>query len=240
VVLVLAGVVCFYGLLYTTDRNLQKVRNAVVSVFKAIKPKAEVKEFLEYRELFVKGNNGNILEVATGEETVELSRESSIKILNQTIPGVTTSSKVVVPATFRYHIDMSGEWSLIQEENRLYVIAPALQPSLPVAFDSEKMQKFNPAGWSRYFAGGNMAELVKTITPELKNRAIDKENMKRFEPDARQSIAKFVQTWLVGKELWDTGKIDEIYIYFPEELVDTQDKTRVPDFKYEINQDLRL
>ncbi len=240
VTLVLAAVLCFYGLLYTTDRNIQKVRNAVVSLFQAVKPRAEIKEFMEYRELFVKGNNGNILEVATGEETVELSRETTIKILGKTVPGATASSTVIVPATFRYHIDINAEWNLIQEENRLFVIAPALAPSLPIAFDSEKMQKINPTGWSRYFAGGNMEELVKTITPELKNRAIDQENMKRFEADAKQSIAKFVQTWLAGKELWDIGKIDEIYIYFPNELVDTHDKNRVPDFKYELEKNIRL
>lgn len=224
------------GFVYLTDKGMSMAKGTISKVVTAFRPINVVECFHDYCETQISGNEGNILEVATGEETVELSRESTLKMFNKAVPFGTIKSKIIIPATFRYHIDLNGQWDLIEDGNRLHVIAPSLQPSLPIAFDTAKMQKINSEGLSRFLAGSNMAELEKTITPELKTRATDPENIDRYGQEAKHSIAKFLQTWLIGEGLWKEGKYEEILVYFDGDLIDTANPATVPEIKLGIEQ----
>ncbi|MDF1754777.1 MAG: hypothetical protein P1U89_18470 [Verrucomicrobiales bacterium] len=232
--LMVIGIIAVAGcFLFVTNKGMNMTKETVVRVFRGFKPTKVISGFNEWRDLQVTSNEGNILEVATGEQTVELSRESSIEMFGKTVPGITASSKIVVPATFRYHIDLKGTWNLIEDGNRLHVVAPPLQPSLPIAFDTEKMERINPEGWSKYISGANMKELEKSITPELKLKATDPENIKLFEAEAKKSIAKFLQTWLIGEKEWAEGRFEEIIVYFDGDVIDTEIKDLMPDAKIE-------
>lgn len=208
----------------------ERTRDTFMDMFRTYRPQKVVSTFNEYRDLFVQGNEGNILEVATGEEVVELTRTDSVKILGRIVPGVTQVSRIVVPATFRYHIDLNGNWDMIDDGNRLHVIAPKIQPSLPVAFDTEKMEKINES-WARYLTGSNMSELEKSITPKLISRAQDPEMVAKFREEAKTSIAKFLSTWLTSRGAWEPGQYEQIIVYFEGELVDTDNPETEPDLK---------
>ncbi len=227
VFLIIAAVVAFGGFLWLSGKSLDNAKETVMEMFETYRPKKTYESFLEYRDLQVQGNDGNILEVATGEQIIELTREDSVQVLGKVLP-VKTTSRINVPATFRYHIDLKGDWKLIEDEDRLHVVAPPLKPSLPVAFDSSKMQKNNP-GWFNYITGDSMIELEKTITPELEKKAKDPEQAKLFEDKAKLSIAKFLQTWLMGEGQWAEGKYEQIIVYFDEADVDTSDKLTRPN-----------
>ncbi|MDF1814393.1 MAG: hypothetical protein P1V20_19465 [Verrucomicrobiales bacterium] len=233
VIMIVAGVGSF---LYLTDKGMSMTKDTILEVVRGFKPKRVINGFNEWRELQVKGTEGNILEVATGEESVELSRESSVEMFGKTVPLVTASSKIIVPATFRYHIDLLGQWDMIEKDNRLYVIAPPLKPSLPIAFDSTKMEKINGPGWAKFISSANMNELEKTITPELQIRAEDPENIKLYEEEAKKSIAKFLQTWLSFEGAWANGKFEEIIVFFEGDVVDTEAKEVEPHATIEIPQ----
>lgn len=233
VIMILAIAGCF---LYVTDKGMSLTKETIIQLVSGFKPKRVINGFHEWAELQVKGTDGNILEVATGEQKVELSRQSSVEMFGKTVPLVTASSQINVPATFRYHIDLLGQWDMIEKDNRLYVIAPPLKPSLPVAFDSTKMEKINGSAWAKYISGANMAELEKTITPELQTRAEAPENIKLYEEEAKKSIAKFLQTWLIGQNAWDEGKFEEIIVYFENEVVDTETQDVKPHATIEIPQ----
>lgn len=229
-IIVIAAVVAFYGFLHFTGKNMSMGKEALMEMFNTYRPQKVIQSFFEYRDLKVEGNEGNILEVATGEEIVDMTQQDEVQVLGKIIPGVKATSRISVPATFRYHIDLKGNWEMIEDGNRLHVIAPPLQPSLPVAFDTSKMTK-NNEGIMKFVIGDNMVALERTITPSLEKRAKDKEQIKRFHDEARQSIAKFLHTWLVGEGQWDQGKIEQIIVYFDGEIVDIDDKLKRPQMQ---------
>ena len=223
--MIAAGVICFLGFCYITGKE---AKATVLEMFDRYRPQKVAQSFFEYRDLQVQGNDGNILEVATGEQSVILSREDSVQILGKVVPMVKTTSSINVPATFRYHIDLNGKWKVIADDkNRLHVTAPPLSPSLPIAFDSSKLQRENP-GWTKYITGSNMPQLEKTITPELEKKAKDPAHIKEFQAKAKESIAKFLQTWLVRDGQWADGKIEKIIVYFPGDEVDLNDQLVKP------------
>lgn len=229
-ILIAAVVICCFGFFYVTNKGMKLTKDSFMEMFHTFRPKKVIHSFTEYRDLKVKGTEGNILEVATGEEIVELTREGSFQLFSKTIPKLKAVSSIMVPATFRYHIDLNGDWDIIDDGNRLHVIAPPLIPSLPVAFDTTKMEKTNP-GWSKLISGSNMEVLEKTITPQLGEIAKDPKHIDEFEPAAKKSIAKFLQTWLSNEDHWEKGKFEEIIVYFTGEIVDPANRKTVPDMK---------
>ena len=233
VLVLLFALIGFLGFAFWTGKGIKDAsltaKQTVLEMFNVYRPQKVTEKFFEFRDLEVKGNDGNILEVATGEQSVMLAREDSVQILGKIIPGVKTTSRINVPATFRYHIDLNAKWELVKDDNnRLHVTAPELKPSLPVAFDSSKMQKDNP-GWMKYISGDSMAELEKTITPELETKAKEEAHIKEFQAEAKKSISKFLHTWLVRDGFWQEGEVEEIIVYFAGEKVDIDDKLLTPD-----------
>ena len=227
VICIVSGLI---GFLYLTNQGADLTRDAITSFLNGFRPKQVVNTFNQWRDLQVQGNEGNILEVATATTTEKFTRESSFEMFGKPIPGMTTVSEITIPATYRYHIDLKGDWIIQEDGHRLHVVAPPVQPSLPVAFDSAMMEKNNP-GWSKIFAGDNMKELEKTITASLASRATDPETTEEVKEEAKMSIAKFLQTWLIGEDQWKAGHFEEIIVYFEGEVIDLEDQSVTPDLK---------
>ena len=213
------------------SKKMDLTKEAIFALFEGFKPKQVINTFSEWRDLQIEGNEGNILEVATATSTEEFSRETNFEMFGKILP-ISTLSKIDVPATYRYHIDLTGEWVMEADQNRLIVTPPPLQPSLPIAYDSAKMKKTNPEGWSKFLASSNMSELEKSITASLEERARDPLTIRKVEEEARTSIAKFLQSWLTSKEEWKEGHFEEIVVCFEGEEPDhVHDPSKVPDLR---------
>ena len=137
VIVILVGMGGFF---YLSNKGMDLTKEAFLSLFEGFKPKQVINTFTEWRDLQVESNDGNILEVATATATEEFSRETNFEMFGKILP-ISTFSKIDVPATYRYHIDLTGDWNMEANGNRLIVTPPPLQPSLPVAYDSGKMKK---------------------------------------------------------------------------------------------------
>jgi hypothetical protein len=72
---------------------------------------------------------------------------------------------------YRFHLKLSEDWTLRVEDGRCVVIAPAIRPSLPPAIRTETMEKKSEAGWLRFNAAENLAELEKGLTQLVERRA---------------------------------------------------------------------
>jgi len=203
---------------YTIDSTGRIVRNTVES----FRPDEVVQTFTEWRELQVTGTEGNILEVATATSTERFARSTTVQMFGKNLPLGTTASEVSVPATYRYHIDLNGQWFVQTDGSRLNVSAPEIRPSLPVAFDTGGMKTRTKSGWARWDGSENLDELETTITDQLGKRAVDPETIDEVRDEARVAVAKFVRTWLVSEDAWGEGKFDELVVKFADEPTDLE------------------
>ncbi|MEI6033790.1 MAG: hypothetical protein WCS65_05865 [Verrucomicrobiae bacterium] len=163
---------------------------------------------------------GGLLEIGGFDFTEDFFRANS-----KTWWGIylgTTVSQIQVPATYRYHIALLKDWTVHVKDNVCIVNAPSIAPSLPVAFDSSKMIKKTESGWARFDKDENLSSLEISITPELNKRADDPQHIGQVREHARQTVAEFIQGWLLkdGVAGWKNDSDHAVKVFFPGEPVD--------------------
>ena len=168
----------------------------------------------------VRTTDGNILLVGVVESTEILRREDTMKLFGDFFEVGTTVTEIRVPAIYKFEINIDEQWDInsqINEQNSvLTIIAPNIKPSLPVAFDSERMEKFVKEDMLRFNAEEQMLALEKEITPTLNRLAPQKIDLVRDK--ARMAVAKFAQNWLLREQQWDREKFSVIAVYFQDEF----------------------
>ena len=209
-----AGLIVFLSMIWLGRQGMESAKNAVVEIVKEFNPDEVVQTFDDWRELGATATDGNILEIATATATEKFTRQTNYEMFGKTLPLGTTVSEIQVSATYRYHIDLNGEWSLNSEGDRLLVLAPPVAPSLPVAFDTGKMQKRSKAGWARWDGQDNLDELEKGLTEKLAVRAADPDSINKIRDEGRIAVAKFVRSWLESHKAWDINQFQEIVVAF--------------------------
>jgi hypothetical protein len=230
-ILITAALAVFFGNLWlgnkaidtagsTVQKGVNAAKQAVEKIAEAFRPESISQTFVTYTDLAVKGTEGNILEVATAQATEHFTRKTNLVWFERVVPFSTAVSEISVPATYRYHIDLHGPWDLAAYDGRVTVIAPPLQPSLPVAFDTGKMEKKTESGWARWdrAADTNLAELEASLTGQLAQRATAPETLRSVREASRLAIAKFVKNWLQTGQHWGEETYREIVIVFPDEV----------------------
>lgn len=212
--LVAAGLIIYLAPIWLVSRTVESAGETAKEVAKIFRPTEIVSTFNEWRELNATATDGNILEVATAESPERFSRTSNVAMFGRVLPGTTTVSEITVPATYRFHIDLNDEWNLVADGKRLLVMAPAVRPSLPVAFDTAKVQKKTQSGWARWDGADNLAALEKEITGKLAERASQPATIEKIRDEGRSAVAQFVRKWLLDKEAWGKGRFEEIVVVF--------------------------
>lgn len=215
VLVITIGVVTMYlGTLRESRKIIETPVNAAVELIEKIRPTINTTTFTEWRDLSVKPNRGNILEIATAEATETFSRTKNLTFFDRVLPGSTSVFEISVPATYRYHIDLDEEWKLTTDGSRVIVRAPRVVPSLPVAFDTAGMKKMTSAGWARWDLDEDLATLESEITARLAERASDPESIAKVRDEARLAVARFVRTWLLSRNAWGGQGFEEIVVFF--------------------------
>jgi hypothetical protein len=203
--------------LHLIENKLAAAGESIKDLADVFNPKEVVDTFTSWQEARAAGNAGNILEVATAVATETFTRQSHVELFGKKMPLGTTVSEISVPATYRYHIDLRGDWELTISGQRLVVLAPSIRPSLPVAFDSAGIRKKSQAGWALWNAEENLAALESSISAELAKRAGQEDVLVKVREESRISVARFLQDWLLSRQSWSIGKFTEIVVIFPEE-----------------------
>jgi hypothetical protein len=180
----------------------------------------EIKTTFEEHLAAVRASDGNILQVGVVESTEILRREDTMKLFGDLFEVGTTVTEIRIPAIYKFEINIDEQWDItseISEQNSvLTIIAPNIKPSLPVAFDSERMEKFVQEDMLRFNAEEQMLALEKEITPTLNRLAPGKIDLVRDK--ARMAVAKFAQNWLLREQQWDREKFSVIAVYFQDEF----------------------
>ena len=132
---------------------------------------------------------GGNLEVGTGEATEDFKRSDPRYTGFGWLYLGETTSEIKVPVTYRYHLALAGNWRLDQSGNVCVVTVPKLEPSLPVAFDSSRMEKNASNGWSRFDKNDQLNQLEKDITPTLEGYSKDEKHMDAARQKFRGVVA---------------------------------------------------
>jgi hypothetical protein len=165
----------------------------------------------------IASTNGDVLELATLESEETITKFDSKTLFDVVYLG-TTESEVRAMVVYRYHLKLSDEWRLNVQDGRCIVVAPAIRPSLPPAIRTESMEKKSAAGWMRFNAAENLAALEKGLTAILEARAGMPGKIRTVREASRQSVAKFVQQWVLKDPTNQAQSgIREIVVVFPDE-----------------------
>ena len=179
---------------------------------------SNIQETFQSTAFTARGNEGGILEVATATTNETFKRSSEYSLFDHTLPLGTTISEIQLPATYRYHIDLNAPWEIRSQGNKCIVVAPKIAPTLPVAFDTGEMKTKTASGWGRWDKHKNLKTLERSLTGKLAKNAVLAENIDKVRDEARRSIAKFIQAWLLKHQHWDENRFSEIIVIFPDEV----------------------
>jgi hypothetical protein len=158
---------------------------------------------------------GGLLEVST--ISTEERFESSTQHMILGVPVGSTVAMIRVPAVFRYHIPLAKDWDFRLSDGTLLAIAPAVQPSLPVAINTAKIESFSAGVWSPFIGSTALHTLLQSITPTLAQKAATKEMLQLQRESARQTVGEFVQKWVVEQDRWKGTKLPTVLVLFEDE-----------------------
>ena len=174
----------------------------------------------------IASSQGDILELATVEARETLSRYDMRSAFNDIVYLGTTVSEIQVPVVYRYHLRLSDEWSIDLQDGVCRVEAPQIRPTLPPAIRTDGMQKKSKAGWLRFNAAENLAQLEKEITPKIEKRAGDARHIDLAREASREAVREFVRKWVLDEHP-GLGEV-EIRVTFPDEESGTPESTAAP------------
>ncbi|KAF0181693.1 MAG: hypothetical protein FD161_366 [Limisphaerales bacterium] len=160
---------------------------------------------------------GGALELATATATETLARADEKTIAWDMIYLGKTVSEISVPVTYRYHLVLRDPWKLEVSGNTCIVHAPAIRPSLPPAIHTDQMRKHSEAGWARFDAREQMAELERSLTPRLTRNAGDPRRLALVREECRKTVAEFVRDWLLRENHWRKDRFTAIQVVFVDE-----------------------
>lgn len=160
---------------------------------------------------------GGLLEVATVRVFERLTRNDTRQFWGLDLG--TTVSQLQVTVVYRYHIPLAREWPMTLTGRTCIVRAPDVRPSLPVAFDSNTLQKYTRSGWARFNKDENLAALEHSLTPELARRADSQAYMQLAREAGRATISEFVTTWLVKEHNWKRDPYFKVIVLYPGEAM---------------------
>ena len=133
-----------------------------------------------------------------------------------------TVSHVQVAATYRYGVPLADAgWQIVTRGPITIVVAPDLQPSLPVAIDTATWREKTESGWARFDKEEQLAALRQSISADLETRARDERRVALAREASRRTIGEFVEAWILQRGT-DEGfdPFDAIKVYFSDEVDD--------------------
>jgi hypothetical protein len=132
----------------------------------------------------------------------------------------TTSSNIRLKATYRYDIELrSKDWNILIDDARhvALVIAPPLQPQLPVAVDSRSVYEWTESGWGRFDKWEHLQALRLETSPYLEALAGSPGYIEVARGQARLTVEEFVAHWLLKRRGWPEHSERFVKVYFADE-----------------------
>lgn len=160
---------------------------------------------------------GGLLEVSVVKATEDFQAQKNHMFWG--VPLGNAVSKIRVPATYRYHIELAPEWKIYSRGGELIVITPPVKPSLPVAVNLGQLEVQKLGVWA-FIAGNQLAQdLQSSITKELAQRALNSNYIQLQREEARKTVREFVHKWVLTQDKFKQLPLQAVKVYFPDEPI---------------------
>lgn len=161
---------------------------------------------------------GGMLEVASVSGTKHFSEQVSPTVLGKAIPFCKETSGINAAYKITYRLKLMDKWPMRYSDGQLIARVPDLVPSLPVAIDTASLAKTGTDGCWFMLDLGTQNKVLKRISRNLRNRAIDPRTKLFAREEARKTVAEFLRTWTFNqKDYPDLAPDAPIKILFPGE-----------------------
>lgn len=169
---------------------------------------------------------GGWLELATVKVDETFDGQVPHEILGMSFDP--TITRIRVPAFYTYRIRLAAEWKILEKGKEFVVIAPRLEPSLPVAVDLSKMEKYASGTWSLFTGTEALESTERQITDRLAAKALSPMYVDMQRREARQTLAEFVKRWLMEQSKWQDMKGLPLRVLFADEPIQRLGPDLVP------------
>lgn len=161
---------------------------------------------------------GGLLQVSTIKSPETFQATTDHRFLGVDLGQTTT--QIRVPAVFNYHVELAPQWKVTVHANEVLVIAPAIKPTLPVAIDTARLEKFSSGTWSLFTGPGELDALQRSITQTLALKAATPSYLAFQRAAARETIQEFIAKWLLTQKQFDALAKPSIRVFFADEPID--------------------
>jgi hypothetical protein len=155
-------------------------------------------KLLDPAQVIVLRTPGGMLEVATLQRVEEFGWQTTYtcpvidcgKLLGATV------TRVRVPVHYTYRIPLADTWELRLDGKEYVLVVPAVQPAVPPAIDTAKLQLETQGGWTSPGQDLNVQSTLRQLGPELERRSTQPHYLKMQEPHAAKTVTEFAQKWM--------------------------------------------
>lgn len=138
------------------------------------------------------------------------------------IPLGETRSRIRVPVTYTYHIDLHDPWTLDVTNGICYVTAPKIKHGVPAIHTEGLVKKVESDFLTRFKPGldpqKRMEQFEKTLTSRMWVNAGSPKYVAIVREDCRKTVSEFVRDWILKEDRYKKYDIETLKIIFPDEV----------------------
>jgi hypothetical protein len=161
---------------------------------------------------------GGLLAVSTIKAPEFFQATADHEVLG--VPVGQTTSQIRVTAVYSYHVELAPEWKVTLRDKTFIVIAPRVKPTLPVAIDTEKLERYASGTWSLFTGAAELDRLQRSISASLAKKASLPSYIQFQREAARATVTEFVTKWLVGQQRWQPASAYKVQVFFADEPIE--------------------
>jgi hypothetical protein len=136
------------------------------------------------------------------------------------VPVGQTTSQIRVQAVYAYHVELAPEWKVTLRDRQLIVIAPRVKPTLPVAIDTARLERFASGTWSVFTGAAELDRLQRSISQSLATKAALPSYIQFQREAARATVTEFVRKWMLGQERFKSAGDYQVRVFFADEPIE--------------------
>jgi len=136
------------------------------------------------------------------------------------VPVGQTTSQIRVPAVYGYHVELAPDWKVTVRDKTFIVIAPRVKPTLPVAIDTAKLERYASGTWSLFTGASELDRLQRSISASLEAKAALPSYIQFQREAARTTVSEFVAKWLVTQARWQPASDYKVQVFFADEPIE--------------------
>ncbi|MCW5660460.1 MAG: hypothetical protein KIT60_22370 [Burkholderiaceae bacterium] len=161
---------------------------------------------------------GGLLAVSTIKAPESFQATADHTVLG--VPVGQTTSQIRVQAVYAYHVELAPEWKVTLRDKTFIVIAPRVKPTLPVAIDTARIERYASGAWSLFTGAAELDRLQRSISQSLAAKAGLPSYIQFQREAARTTVTEFVTKWMLGHERYKTAGDYKVRVFFADEPIE--------------------